>query len=259
MKSITQFFFVVAIAATTSFIVPVAHAQHLYAGLVDTNGTAGLQIGDALSFVDPATGAPIAGTGLGLQPMSLVTVGAQAGLYMNNSYTFTALSDGLNWTGSGYRLANSFAAKSGTFVQIEILSVTGPVGAEFSFWDLGANSTAPVTTFTIGTGITSGAGLWNLTDPTLIVGDGVTTNPAPTTVQETTGTDPYGHIHNRSWTADQPGTYTVSYILHDANNGQADSAPFTVTYGAVPEPSSAILAAVGGLGFLGVMRRRNRA
>ena len=72
--------------------------------------------------------------------------------------------------------------------------------------------------------------------------------------------DPYGHIHGRSMTVDQPGAYTVSYVLHDLNGLQQDSAPFVVSYNAVvPEPGvSALLATAGGLFFVAYRRRRLR-
>jgi hypothetical protein len=210
-------------------------------------------------------------------------------LFFTNNITFTAIAGtGLIWNGNGvtgtvYRTENAYAANGGSFITMQMTNVTGPTGAQFSFWDDLHSTVTPQVTFTIGGG-SVGNDTVNLTNRTLIIGSGSTPLPAnPNTgVPYTFGayapatnglpsgftwndadgagpltavTDPYGHIHGRSWTANQPGTYTVDYILKDASGQHADSAPFTVTYGAVPEPGTAALLA-GGLAALGLVRRR---
>jgi hypothetical protein len=245
-----------AIAAVT-FSPLAAHAGHVYGGIIDTNGTPGLQSGDALAFIDTVTSSPtygsaITGESLGVQLMPLVTSGSQSGLYLTTNISFTALSDGLNWTGAAYRAASPFAAVSGAQIQLQIQSVTGPDGATFSFWDEAASLADPVTSYQIGVGLTAGTGFWNLTDLTLTVGDGTTANP---TGINNPPVDPYGHIHGRSFTVDTPGSYTVRYILHDASGVQADSAPFTVSYSAVPEPSPLTLLLGAGLAVAFLRKR----
>ena len=249
-----------ALLAAAAIFLPqtVARAGHVYAGAIDTNGTPGLQAGDALSFVVNSginIGQVVTGESQGVQGMSIVGVGAQAGLYMSNNITFTALSDGKNWTGAAYRAANAVAAMSGSFIQLQMINATGPTGGHFSFWDDATSTVAPAATFTIGTGLTSGTGIFDLTDASLIVGDGVTPNPTGVN-GTTTAVDPYGHLHGRSWTADLDGIYTVDYVLHDLNGVQADSAVFRVTY-AAPEPSRALLLGVGASAL--VMRRRRKS
>ncbi|MCE9611298.1 MAG: PEP-CTERM sorting domain-containing protein [Chthoniobacter sp.] len=291
MKSIHMTRAALAVAVLT-ISTHTVRAGHVYAGAIDTNGTPGLQAGDALSFVVNSginAGQVVTGASQGVQSMPLAISGAQAGLFFTNNITFTAAAGtGLIWNGDGvtgtaYRTEHTYAANGGSFITMQMTNVTGPTGAQFSFWDEHHSTVVPQVTFTVGSGFV-GDDTLHLTDAALIIGNGSTPLPAnpntgvPYTFGEyapalnglpagftwndadgtgplTAVTDPYGHLHGRSWTANQPGTYTVDYILHDASGQHADSAPFTVTYGAVPEPGSAALFA-GALAALGLVRRR---
>lgn len=250
-----------ALTTTTNF----AKAGHVYGGIIDTNGTPGLGAGDALAFVNntpssPDYGKPITGASLGALGMSFVTVGEQSGLYLSSAPSFTGLSNGLNWTGSSYRAASPFAALSGAWIVMKIDSISGPDGATFAFWEEHDGMLHVSESYKIGT--STGTDYWTLTDPSLVIGDG-TTPPATTTTNavsleaEPPYGDPYGHLHGRSFTVDTPGTYTVSFILHDANGIQADSAPFVLTYTtAVPEPGTIALLTGAGVAGLALYRRR---
>jgi hypothetical protein len=228
-----------------------AHAGHVYGGIIDTNGTPGLQSGDALAFVNQTTGVAITGSSLGTLVMSPITSGAQAGLYLSTSPSFTGLSNGMSWNTStgALRAANAYAALSGTLIQLQITSIAGPTGAKFSFWDESISLTDPALTYTIGS---SGAtAYWDLTDLSLpLDAAGTTLNNPPF--------DPYGHLHGRSFTVDAPGQYTVSFVLRDANGIQADSAPFVLNYSAVPEPVTVGWLMGAAVVLLVLFRRKSR-
>ncbi|MDD5198244.1 MAG: PEP-CTERM sorting domain-containing protein [Terrimicrobiaceae bacterium] len=263
-----------------------ARAGHVYGGITDTNLDTVLGAGDALSFVSNTTGAIVTGASQGVQAMSLVTVGVQAGYFQTSNITFTALAGtGLGWAGTGadfsgaYRPASAFAANAGAYIELRIDSVTGPGGAKFSFWDTEVNASGPALTYIIGS--SGPSSYWNLTDPELIIGDGAAPLPAnpDTGVAYThpnvaptldglpagftwndvsgpgTAVDPYGHVHGRSFTVDTPGDYTVNYVLHDASGQHPDSQAFAVSYSAVPEPGSVALFTGVGCGVL-LLRRR---
>jgi hypothetical protein len=131
--------------------------------------------------------------------------------------------------------------------------VSGPTGGTFSFWQNVVSGTAPTYSFTIGTTVAGSLGKWDLTDVTSNVTVNGTTNGSNPPL------DPFGHVHNRGFTADLPGTYTVSYVLSDAiNTGRQASSPFTVTYTVVPEPGS-LVALGAGTALLALLRFRRRA
>jgi hypothetical protein len=235
------------------------HAGHVYAGLTDSNGNSILDANDALVFYSSnsiLTATPL--SSLGPFSMTLQISGNQSGLYLSTSPTFTALANGANGTvldagatviTSG-NYAASLAATAGSLIQLQIYSVSGPDGGTFSFWESGA--TSATYSFTIGTTLAGSLGKWDLTDTTSNVTVNGTTNGGNPPL------DPFGHIHNRSFTADLPGTYTVSYVLSDAiNTGRDASSPFTVTYTVVPEPSS-FLAIGAGSALLALLRFRRR-
>ena len=112
-------------------------------------------------------------------------------------------------------------AALGTYVQVKLLSVTGPPGASFGFWE------------TLEDGVDSTNLSWSVSVPyyhgTNLIhvsqGDG---SPA---------SDPYGHIHGRIYSVTQPGLYIATWQLVDTStNGPAGgpldlpSAPFSTYY-----------------------------
>jgi hypothetical protein len=97
---------------------------------------------------------------------------------------------------------------------IELVSVTGPAGAFFSFWESG--STIPTWSRSSG---------WNQTE---------TDRPAfPVILGGET------HAHGRIFTTDQPGDYQIVFRAQDKNNLFLPSTNFTLTFHAqLPPPLS---------------------
>ena len=88
----------------------------------------------------------------------------------------------------------------GTLVHASILSVQGPAGGVFGFWESGATS------------------------PTISVASGQSgsINFAVTQTDGSPGADPFGHIHGRRMTATLPGIYTVAFRAFDVcTNGES--------------------------------------
>jgi hypothetical protein len=95
------------------------------------------------------------------------------------------------------------AAALGAYLQFSIACLNGPPGGAFGFWDVG--STNP--SISLFSGETS-TNLWRITE-----GDG------------TPGSDPYGHIHGRRFSATAPGLYQVAFTAFDTSTNGAGSRP----------------------------------
>jgi len=91
----------------------------------------------------------------------------------------------------------------GSYIFAPIVSLDGPAGGVFGFWDTGA--TNPTINIASGTGSTN---LFLLSES-----DG------------SPGTDPYGHIHGRRFTATKPGLYTVGFRAFDLSTNGVSGGP----------------------------------
>jgi hypothetical protein len=89
----------------------------------------------------------------------------------------------------------------GSFIQFTIKCYAGPDGGSFGFWDAG--STSPSDSVLPGQESTN---LFRLTES-----DG------------SSGSDPYGHVHGRRFTATKPGVYKIGFKAWDtSSNGPTD-------------------------------------
>src|SRR5688500_5564914 len=148
-----------------------------------------------------------------------------------NSNDFTAASDfvlnmtlNTNGTYAGYYIANhSFVVAAvmpehggpeqgapalGSWIHMGIDSVAGPAGGEIGYWEVGA--TAPTITFPVGQITTN---RWRIGE-----NDG------------SPGSDPYGHIHGRRFSATKPGLYLIGFRFFDfSTNGVVGGPLHTVS------------------------------
>ena len=139
---------------------------------------------------------------------------AYLGYYYTGDLVFVALAATPNYGGP-----EPGAAALGTFVQIKLLSVEGPAGASFGFWE------------TTQDGVDSTNLTWSVPVP-YKNGDRLI---AVTQSDASAGSDPYGHLHGRIYSVTQPGLYKATWQFVDTStNGPAggpvnsSSAPFSL-------------------------------
>ena len=130
-----------------------------------------------------------------------------------NEITFTSLPATLDNGGP-----DRFAALPGTHVNQVAVSVDGPIGGVFSFWDsYDGFFEATEITFSLPVGTRSGTNQFSLSE-----NDG---SPSA---------DPYGHIHGRKFSVNLPGLYRVGFRLVDTSangpGGGPVQSPSELTY-----------------------------
>lgn len=133
--------------------------------------------------------------------LTLANSGPSAGLYQGAGVTFTALPSTLDNGGP----APGHAAE-GAFLQLECVSVSGPAGGVFSLWmQQPGDATKSDLLFSLPVGTNHAGFLLPLSES-----DG------------SPGSDPYGHIHGRTFTADLPGLYVLGCrVVDTSTNGVA--------------------------------------
>lgn len=126
--------------------------------------------------------------------------------------------------GGFYATELSFSAEgnvlefaSGARPRIELVSVSGPSGARFGFWETGA--TTPTFTRPVG---------WTASE---------SDRPTFPVYENASG---YGHIHGRAFTADHPGDYHIVFRVVDESATYAPSLPKTILFRAQSAPQLAI-------------------
>ncbi len=228
----------------------------------------------------------------GMTPTSLsgnsgrrATIGTGGGVTYAPWEPFSATSNGNLAVGG---------ATSGSFLRLEIVSVELLSGDATSFSFLGSTSayssdtsTTPTFEWTFsgpgaGTLLTSDAKI-DLSAINTRIGDGVDTTfpgtaPAYPNAYDAlqagegyrwnvdyngglynlaNAVDPYGHIHGRSWATDGEGEFKITFRAVDANGVHTDSELLTMNWSSIPEPSTWLLFAAGGL--LLVLKRHRRS
>lgn len=99
--------------------------------------------------------------------------------------------------------AEEGAPMFGAWIHMGMVSATGPAGGEIGYWEVGA--TSPTIRLRVGE---AGTNLWRISE-----NDG------------SPGSDPYGHIHGRNFTATKPGLYVIAFRFVDLSTNGVASTP----------------------------------
>lgn len=192
-------------AATAS-----AH-NHYYVGISDTNGNGKADPDEPLAFVG-ANGTDrvfhLMPRPAGLRPAQLC-----GGYYsidekprtLNGLEGFSIVS----LDNGEFALEDPFHAMTGVYICCEITKVEGPPGAHFGFWDEDHSYYFDEPSVSMTTNEPTG-------NPRFMISEG----------SDTADNDPGGHIHDRSWTADKPGDYRVSFRFVDISTNRAGGGPW---------------------------------
>ena len=132
-----------------------------------------------------------------VKTLTFTNGGRYAGYYQGN-ITLTGLA-----ATEAHAGPEDFAAALGTQLHAQLVAVTGPAEGVFSFWESGATSP----TISLASGST-GTNTFRISE-----NDG------------SPGSDPYGHIHGRRFTATKPGIYTVSFRTFDFSTNGTGGGP----------------------------------
>lgn len=170
---------------------------HLNVGATSTNQNAPLLFDQSEIF---ATESGYVNT------LSFTNSGRFAGYYVG-SLTTTALA-----ATPGHPAYATNAAAFGSYIFAELSEVEGPDGGAFAFWETGA--TTPTVSLNVGS---TGTNTWRLSES-----DG------------SPGSDPYGHIHGRRFTATVPGIYVVTLRALDRSSNGTGGGP--IQSASVPLP-----------------------
>ncbi len=101
------------------------------------------------------------------------------------------------------------AAALGTYVQVKLLSVEGPPGASFGFWETLENGVDSTNlTWSVPVPYANGTNLIHVSES-----DG------------SPGSDPYGHIHGRIYSFTKPGLYRATWQFVDTSSNGSNGGP----------------------------------
>jgi hypothetical protein len=179
-----KYLLVLALLVSSSFAQDHGHLN------VGANGTS-LTFDNGNTFNDPY-----------VKTLLFTNTGKFANVY-NGNITLTALH-----SRDVFGELDPAAPKPGSFVVAEIVSVDGPIGGAFQFWETNS-TTAPA--ISIPSGTTNAAFRFDVSEAGLGAGqpDG----------------DAFGHIHGRRLTATTPGLYTIGFRAYDMSTNGPNGGP----------------------------------
>jgi hypothetical protein len=190
----TGLFKLAALFAAFAFRLSAQHA-HVNAGVTDAAA------GSRLAFLNASRWAEESGY---VVHLNKATNGPYAGYHVSSGYTFTALS-ATDLNGGVF----PGHAALGSHLVARLVSVEGPVGGSFGFWETpGDELDAEEITFGTSVGEVAGTREFPLSE----------NNGRP-------GEDPYGHYHGRKYTATLPGLYKVGLVIRDASHNGPGGGP----------------------------------
>lgn len=176
---ITRFALAGGLALFTQLNAAAQHG-HLNVGAAGTAQNTPLIWANGADFIDS--------TGY-VKTLDFTNAGRFAGFYQGN-ITLTALPATAAHAGPDPQ-----AAALGSYIQFSVACLEGPPGGQFNFWE--STGAGPVLALAAGE---AGTNLWRLTEA-----DG------------SPGTDPYGHIHGRRFSATRPGIYKIGFTAFDTS------------------------------------------
>ena len=187
--------FVLVMLGLGVFTLPGRADTHIYAGALGTNQNDKLYFSNGAGFDATASSYAL--------PQILRTNGLNTGYYRGDALTFSALAA---TPANGGPVATH--AASGARLAVQVVSVAGPSGGSFAFWEGDGESDLGAITFSVPVGTTNGANY-------LVISEN---NGEP-------GADPYGHIHGREFTASAPGIYIVGFRVVDLSTNGVGGGP----------------------------------
>jgi hypothetical protein len=136
--------------------------------------------------------------------LSFTNGGTFSNLHQGTGISFTSLASTLDNGGPTFG-----HAADGAFLQLQLVSISGPPGGVFGVWtqEFG-NPTRSFPLHSLAVGVTNGTNLLRLSES-----DGLP------------GSDPYGHVHGRTFTATKPGLYTLGCRIVDTSANGAGGGP----------------------------------
>lgn len=182
---------------------------HIYAGALGTNQNDKLYFSNGAQFDASSSSYAL--------PQILRTNGLNAGYYRGDALTFSALPATPANGGPITNQSGTLNAALGARLAVQVVSVDGPPGGSFAFWEGDGESDLGNITFSVPVGTTNGANY-------LVISEN---NGEP-------GADPYGHIHGREFTTSAPGTYVVGFRVIDISNNGAGGGPIQMPSDVLP-------------------------